>query len=206
MQVSRDDILDTVAPTWGTLLTATVVTLVVMAVQWETRTVSRGAPYAFTDYHYYWPLYTYTHTDNVVPPNTFALMGNFMAGVAICYLPSTLLFAGLQWLRSVVPLSVPTPDWRVSEAMRLRPRLVFYTVIFAIAGSLIPFGFGISLYTAPGLIPAFFVGVGMNVLLAPLWNPISGDFLWAIAVPSAFPFWYGIFGVIEAAIKYVREY
>lgn len=204
MQVSRNDLRTVVSPTLGALFTAALATLAVMYIQWETWTVMHGKQDAFTSYYYYWPLYTYTHTDAIRPPSSIALVLNFIAGVVICYFPTTVLVTGVRRISNTAQLSVPTASGWVGDALRLRPRLAFWTVVFAFFASLIPPGFGISLYMIPGLIVVMFLEGGIGAIYPPLLDTLPNEFMWAVAVPSAFPVWYVVFILIGGAVRFAR--
>lgn len=173
-------------PTWTTFALASVATLWMAAVRWRVWTT--GGQYAWSEHHFYWPAYTWSHTDGVVGPFAPALLGDFLYGVLRWYVPAALCAAVLRvaFVRLVgrEPLSAWLVD--VADFLAMRPLRVLKTLAFALVASFLP-PMAVSLFTLPGLLLLVFLPVG--TLPPPFPEAHSGFYVYW-TVPLSLVSWY----------------
>lgn len=173
-------------PRWTLWFGVALATLAMTYVQWETR--STGGRYEWTEYYFYWPLYTYSHGDNVVGPSGAALTWNFFTGAAILYLPVAVAdFAVREALRAV-PASPPARLRRIVDVIAMRPLRAGGTLGFALVGCLIP-PTAISLFTVPGML-------GMAALSFFVPEGLPTNLYYVVTVPVAYTVWYATFSLL----------
>ncbi|WP_435364148.1 hypothetical protein [Haloarchaeobius sp. DYHT-AS-18] len=174
-----------VKPTWPVVLLAAVATMVVTQQEW--RTWQTGGR-AVVEYHYFWPAYTWSHTDYVQGPSSLALTWNFALGMALWYLPAVAVDRTVRAAIGAVGVTdlAPPSLTRLVDVLSLRLSLALLTLAFALVGSFSPIA--LSVYSLPGFLLVKFA--------LPVWGiDIYTEYTMAYYSPVAFPAWYGLFAL-----------
>lgn len=183
----------TLEPTWTTLALAAAVTLWTVHREWRTWTT--GGRYEWSEHHFYWPWYTWSHTDFVIGPSAFLLTLDFLTGVALWYLPAAALAAGLRYGVATAPFRGGSRLGTVARAAAFRPRRGLGVLVFGVLASTFP-PLPVSLFTFPGLI-----------LLLILHSPFNGTISepsYITGVPLSYLVWYGLVGAVWRLRRYAR--
>ncbi|MXR21347.1 hypothetical protein [Halobacterium bonnevillei] len=160
--------------------------------RWRTWTTSAGRhPDEAVEHHFYWPAYEWSHTDFVVGPSSLGLVLTFLVGVALWYLPVSVVDASLQMLgqwtglrqrvRSVAP-SGGRIAWWLDD--RWHPFGLVALVAFSLPASLLPPQSPFSLFTYPGIVAVLDVAGHLGT------ERYLTDRMVGLVVPASYLCWY----------------
>lgn len=202
-----DHLADLLSPRWSTLGLAAAATLVVSFNQWRTWDTG-GDRTGWTEFHFYWPWYVWSHGDYVVGPNPGLLLASFLTGVALWYLPAALVTGLLRsvtdalgveaHVASFVPSPVDDAINSLERVCRFRSKRALVVTVLAFLLSLVPVA-GI-LVLLPGVaLLAWGIGVSYAIEFVP------NDFDFYLYVPVSLVCWYLTTGVLLAVTRWVAS-